>query len=144
MHWKKMTETENLGAWDLADASGKPKDFTLEIAKVVPGVIKSLERPKGDKRPFIHFKGAKKPLVCNATNAKTITAIAGSGDVDKWVGLRVTLYATMVKAKGGEAVQGIRIRPLRASAPAEEMSEPEAPAHREPGDDDDHDPEAAE
>lgn len=122
-HWRTMTDRETLGAWDLVDRAGKPKDWTLEIVRVAAGVVKSREKPKGDKRPFVHFRGASKPLVCNATNAETISRLAGSEDTDRWIGMKVTLYQTRVKAKGGEAVMGIRVRPGKASGAAEEMGD---------------------
>ena len=145
MHWRAMTDREMLGAWDLVDKAGKPKDFTVEIERVAASVVKSREKPKGERRPFIWFKGAKKPLVCNATNAETISAMAGSEDTDRWLGLKITLYQAKVRAKAGGQVQGIRVRPMRAQGPAEELgdgqpvdeamrAEQEAAMGREPGD----------
>jgi hypothetical protein len=145
MHWRAMTDRETLGAWDLVDRAGQPKDWTLEIAGVKRGLVQSREKPKGEHRPFVYFKGASKPLVCNATNADTISSIAGSEDTDRWIGLRVTLYQARVKSKGGKPVQGIRIRPMKASVAAEEMGEgqpvdesiraEQEAAMREPGED---------
>lgn len=145
-HWRSMTDRETLGAWDLVGRDGKPKDFTLEIARVQPALVKSREKPKGERRPFVYFKGANKPLVCNATNAETISAMAGSEDTERWIGLRVTLFQTRVRGKGGGQVTGIRIRPMKATGAPEEMgdgqpvdeamrAEQEA-AMREPGGDD--------
>lgn len=122
-HWRSMTDRETLGAWDLVGRDGKPKDFTVEIARVQASVVKSREKPKGERRPFIWFKGANKPLVCNATNAETISAMAGSEDTDRWVGLRVTLYQTQVRAKAGGKVVGIRIRPMKATGAVEELGD---------------------
>ncbi len=143
-HWRAMTDKETLGAWDLVGKDGKPKDFVLEIAKVQRGLVQSREKPRGEHRPFVYFKGAQKALVCNATNAESFSSMAGSEDTDKWVGLRVTLYATQVKSKGGKPVTGIRVRPMKATSAPEEMgagqpvdeemrAEQEA-AMREPGD----------
>lgn len=118
MHWRGLTDRETLGAWDLCDDDGKPCDITAKIVKVVGGEVKSAEKPKGERRPFVYFEGQKKPLVCGATNAKTIASIAGSNHVEKWVGLLVTLYPTTTKAKGAEVVDCIRIRPRAAIGPA--------------------------
>ena len=145
MHWRAMTDKETLGAWDLADKNGKPKDFVLEIARVQRGLVQSREKPKGEHRPFVYFKGAQKPLVCNATNAESFSSMAGSEDTDRWIGMKVTLYATQVKSKGGKPVQGIRVRPMKATGAVEEMgagnpvdeemrAEQDA-GMREPGDD---------
>lgn len=122
-HWRSMTDRETLGAWDLVGRDGKPKDFTLEIEAVKANVVKSREKPRGERRPFIWFKGAKKPLVCNATNAETISKMAGSEDTDRWVGLRITLYQTKVRAKAGGEVPGIRVRPMRATSAPEELGD---------------------
>lgn len=122
-HWRSMTDKETLGAWDLVSRDGKPKDFTLEIASVRRGLVQSREKPKGEHRPFVYFKGASKPLVCNATNAESFSSMAGSEDTDKWIGLRVTLYQTQVRSKGGKPVPGIRVRPMKATAPVDEMGD---------------------
>lgn len=122
-HWRSMTDRETLGAWDLVDRDGKPKDWTLEIQRVEKRLVKSKERPKGEHRPHVFFRGASKPLVCNATNAESFSSMAGSEDTDRWVGLRVTLYQTKVRAKAGGQVMGIRVRPMKATAAPEEMGD---------------------
>jgi hypothetical protein len=116
-----MTDKDTLGAWDLVGKDGKPKDFVLEIAKVQRGLVQSKEKPKGEHRPFVYFKGAQKPLVCNATNAESFSSMAGSEDADRWIGMRVTLYQTQVRSKGGKPVTGIRVRPMKATAAPDEM-----------------------
>ncbi len=144
MHWRAMTDKETLGAWDLVGRDGKPKDFVLEIQRVQRGLVQSREKPKGEHRPFVYFKGAQKPLVCNATNAESFSSMAGSEDTDRWIGMKITLYQTQVKSKGGKPVQGIRVRPMKATGAPEEMgggqpvdeamrAEQDA-AMREPGD----------
>jgi hypothetical protein len=120
-HWRSMTDKDTLGAWDLVGKDGKPKDFVLEIAKVQRGLVQSKEKPKGEHRPFVYFKGAQKPLVCNATNAESFSSMAGSEDADRWIGMRVTLYQTQVRSKGGKPVTGIRVRPMKATAAPDEM-----------------------
>ena len=121
-HWRSMTDRETLGSWDLVDAEGKPKDWTLEIARVERCKVQSREKPRGEHRPFVFFKGAGKPLVCNVTNAEAFTSMAGSEDTDRWIGLRVTLYQTPVKSKGGKVVPGIRVRPIKATCALETMT----------------------
>lgn len=119
MHWRALTDRETLGAWDCVDDDGNACDITAKIVKVVGGEVKSAEKPKGERRPFVYFEGQRKPLVCGATNGKTIASIAGSNHVEKWVGLYITLYPTTTKAKGGELVDCIRIRPRAAKGPAD-------------------------
>ncbi len=138
-------DRETMGAWDLVDKQDKPKDYTLEIERVESHIVKSAERPKGERKPHIFFKGAKKPLVAGATICKTIEDIAGTDDFPRWVGLKITLFATRVRGKGGGQCWGIRVRPMKARGPAEELAgqpvdvairEEQHAAHREPGDDD--------
>ncbi len=146
-HWRTMTDRDTLGSWSLCDKEGKPRDVTLEIVRVEKGLVKSREKPRGEHRPFIYFRGVTKPLVTNATNAETISNIAGSEDVLRWIGVKITLFATKVQSKNGKQVMGIRVRPMRAQGPAEQLgdgpdvdeamrAEQEA-GMREPGDDSD-------
>ncbi len=137
-----MKPSDTLRAYDLADKDGTPKDFTLEIAKVVPGKVFSPDSNKTDPMPMIYFKGAKKPLGCNVTNAKTIASITGSPHIEKWAGHKITLYQTMVRAAAGGKVEGIRIRPRAPGGAAEDLPDREpdqdmidrqAAAAREPG-----------
>ena len=125
-HWRSFTDRETLGAWDLVNREGQSIDVTLEISRVIGGKVVSHEKPKGERRPFVYLRGPsgeiKKPLVCNATNAKTIASLAGSHDTAKWVGLRITLYATKTTV-GREEVDCIRIRPRRATGPVEQLED---------------------
>ncbi len=122
-HWRQMTDRDTMGAWDLVDKAGNPKDWTLEIVKTERHLVKSREKPSGEHRPHIFFRGASKPLVGNATNCESFEAMAGSGDPAKWVGMKVTLYQTKVKSKAGKPVMGIRVRPMKATAAVEEMGD---------------------
>ncbi len=134
-----------MGAWDLVDRAGKPKDWTLEIQAVKSDVVKSQECPTGQRKTHIRFKGAQKPLVAGATICTSIEELAGTDDVDKWIGMKVTLYGARVRGKGGKTCWGIRVRPMKARGPAEElgdgqpideaMRDEQEAAHREPGDD---------
>jgi hypothetical protein len=118
-----MTDRETLGAWDLVDKDRRPKDWTVEIVRVEKRLVMSKEKPKGEHKPHIYFAGARKPLVAGATVCETISDMAGSEDTDKWIGLRVTLYQTRVKAKGGKTCMGIRVRPLKATGAPEQMGD---------------------
>ncbi len=110
-HWRTLTERDFLGAWDMADAAGKPKSYTLEIASVESVSLKTRETPNGKRKCVISFKGAQKKFVCNTTNAETIESLYGS-DVDAWVGKLVTLGQSDVRnPKGKGTIKGIRVRP---------------------------------
>jgi len=68
----------------------------------------------GDKIE-VQFVGKEKSLVCNRTNARTISLVVGSDDLDDWVGHPVTIYPAYVDFKG-EQVLAIRVRPPQVAA----------------------------
>ncbi len=110
-NWRTLVEKEYLGAWDLADAAGKPRQYVLEIAAVESVALKTRETPKGRRKCVISFKGAQKKFVGNTTNCETIESLYGP-DVDLWVGKSVTLYQTDVRSPTGKGtIKGIRVRP---------------------------------
>lgn len=123
-HWRSMMDRDTMGAWDLIDPkTKKPRDWTLEIERVEKRLVKSKEKPNGENKPHVYFVGARKPLVAGATICEEIENIAGSDDTDRWVGLRITLYPTRVKGKGKKQCAGIRVRPMRATGPVEQMGD---------------------
>lgn len=133
MHYAKLFDNEFVGAWDLTDDNDEPTDKTVTIERVEKKVIKG---PRGETgKPVLYFKGTKKGMVCNVTNARTIAGLY-SNDVASWVGKRITLYQTMTSGPAGE-VMGIRVRP-RTPAKAEkvngkEQTPPPADELPEPG-----------
>ena len=52
-----------------------------------------------------------KPLVLNATNAKTMKKITGSGFIEDWAGFNVRLYIDANVSMMGEKVGGVRVHP---------------------------------
>lgn len=127
-HWRSLTDSTYLRAADLLDPNtGTRREFTLDIESVAGGTLVG-EGGRKTRRPIVQFKGARKPFGVNATNAKTLTALAGSPMTERWVGLRVTLYVTTTRDLAtGEVIDCIRIRP-KAGKVADEMPEQEEPA----------------
>lgn len=129
-HWKTMQEKDYLGAWDLVDRNGKPRDYTLEIVKVRSVALKTRETPKGKRKVVITLKGASKAFVSNSTNCETIESMYG-GDTDGWIGKPITLHQTDVRnPKAGQAgqpatIKGIRVRGKKPSGPAEALPDRE-------------------
>jgi|SRR5579862_5805356 len=109
-----------LRAWDLGG-----KDWTLEIRKVEAGVLENHRQQKKERKPVVHFKGARKPLALNRTNAKTIAALYGK-DTVHWIGKRVTLYPTTTNFGPEEGIDCIRIRPKEPTGKAQTLA-PVAP-----------------
>jgi len=119
---KLMFPTEFLAAEDLG---GKDYDVTIESVQA-----ESLRTTDGAADKFtIRFKGARKRLVLNKTNAKLIAAATGQPEARKWPGKRITLYPTNCQAFG-ETVTCIRVRetaPRQAAPEVTETSEPPKP-----------------
>lgn len=84
-----------------ADLQGKEPTVTIE----------SVEEKKFDNgnKLVVRFRGTKKCLVCNKTNAKRIAFMHGN-ETDQWVGKTITLYVDFVEFQG-ETVQAIRVKP---------------------------------
>jgi hypothetical protein len=108
-----------------ADLGGKP--ITLTIAKLA--IEKMGHGAEEERKPVLYFQKATKGLVLNRTNGMIIASLHGP-ETDHWVGKRITLYPTTVRAFG--AVQDcIRVKeeipaqpkPQPAPATVEEPSE---------------------
>jgi hypothetical protein len=108
-----------------ADLNGKP--YTLTIKTVTLEEMITHENKKVNK-PVCWFTGAQKGFVMNSTNAYIIVALYGDSTED-WIGQRITIYPTKVKAFGSMQ-DCIRVReeipaqpkPVTASAQVEEPS----------------------
>lgn len=102
--YRKMMDKPYLGAWDIPDSG----ELILTIDKVDTDKVMN-ESHKEDEKMLVHFKEEKKPMICNVTNAKAISKVAGSTYIEDWVGVRVILYSSEVNAFG-ETRDAIRIR----------------------------------
>lgn len=74
---------------------------------------------KAQQKWILFFKEAKKGLVLNATNIKTLTTLFHSDDSDDWMGQKIAVWYNPDVEMMGEIVGGLRIRhklPGKASA----------------------------
>jgi hypothetical protein len=118
-HWRALIERDYLGAWDLVDAAGKAKDWTLTIGSVTQRKVYS-QKAKGDRGKLtIAFVGARKPLICGAVMCATIEGLYGQ-DYEAWVGKPVTLYQTTTDVGPKRNIPCVRIRPVKPTAKAAE------------------------
>ena len=107
-----MNNPDYLGAYAL----NPDEDMTLTITKAGKESFTGTSGKKEDGL-LIYFAEPVKPMICNATNAKTISKVAGSPYVEDWKGTRISLYSQEVSAFG-ETVDALRVRPY---APKEEL-----------------------
>lgn len=104
-HWRNMMSSDKLHAADLMG-----KEHTVVIESVKQGEYPDMEDSKKKiLKPDLYFKGKKKPLGLNSTNARTITRLLGSPNTEQWIGKAITLYPTTTRAFGEEH-ECIRIR----------------------------------
>jgi hypothetical protein len=113
---RTMRESRYIAAWDL-----RGKDHVVTIVRITGGIVEG-EAGRKDKAPIVTFKGAKKPLVLNATGIKVLFSLFGTYEAEKLVGKRITLYPTTCKAKGGGMVDCVRIRPVAPGAGTQDTS----------------------
>ena len=93
----------------------KGRDVVVAIEKVQSEEL-SLPGKKPSACAVAHFVNAKKPLILNTTNLRTLRNKFGKVVAD-WQGKKVTLYPTTTKLRGN-TVACIRIREEAAPAPA--------------------------
>jgi hypothetical protein len=130
MDVRSLFDKAYLYAYDL-----QGRDVTVTIVKVVGGTLQCTDGSK-KKVPVLFFQGAKKGFGTNITNARTIAAMYGTFDSDKWIGKRITLYPTTTNV-GGATKDCIRIRPTIPKGNVEDAPPVEPTPEREPGADDD-------
>lgn len=82
---------------------------TVEMVEMGQGADK-------ERKLLLMFKGMDKGLVCNKTNATTISKVLGTDDTDEWEGQRIILKAMEVSF-GNEMKMAIRVG-LKKPAPA--------------------------
>lgn len=107
IHWKLLQNPDFLGAYALEP--GEDMIVTIDYARKEQFTGTG---GKKDEGLVIHFKGKDtKPMICNATNAKTITKVIGSPYIEDWQGSKIQLYSAEVSAFG-ETVDALRVRPF--------------------------------
>ena len=86
----------------IAAADLNDKNIRLTIARV------EMEDIGDDRKPVIYFQNAKKGLVCNKTNSKSIVAAYGD-EMDDWAGCELILFPIMTEYQGNQ-VPAVRVR----------------------------------
>lgn len=109
-HYRKAFDSPYLSSADIVEPT------VLTVARV------TLESDR-TKKTKDHFNTAYfvekelrpgeklKPMILNATNSKTMAALAGSKFIDDWQNIRITVYVDGNVRFGKETVEGLRISP---------------------------------
>ena len=64
-----------------------------------------------EEKAVLYFRDEQKGLILNKINGDSISEIAGTDDLDRWVGVGITLVAARTDF-GGKRVPCIRVEPL--------------------------------
>jgi hypothetical protein len=94
---------------DYLEAFHLSKDVTVTIASIEARNTVKAKNGKVIDKPIVHFVGAKRGLVLNKTNARTIAAQYGDA-MANWIGKKITIYPDVCDAFGVKNTPCIRIR----------------------------------
>ncbi len=107
-HWKKLHNPDYLGAYSL-DAGGTYKDLIVTIKNVKMEEVTGSDGKKENCMVMRFVENGIKPMIVNATNAKTLTKLFGTPYIENWAGRKIQLFVDKVKAFG-DIVEALRIR----------------------------------
>jgi len=114
-HWRKLKDTNYLGSWDVVD-----KELILTIRNIETKKV-STPDGKSEELPVMTFNEDYKPMILNATNFKNIAKAHGSNFIEDWIGKKISIYITSVKAFGS-VVDALRIKPTAPKVEKPELT----------------------
>lgn len=103
-HWKKLHNPDYLGAYSLQPG----QDMVLTIDTVRQEMVTGTDGKK-EECMVMRFTEKVKPMIVNATNAKTMERLFATPYIEDWKGRKIALYIASVKAFG-ETVDALRVR----------------------------------
>jgi hypothetical protein len=104
-HWKKLNNPNYLGAYSLEEGA----DLIATIKSARQEEVVGADGKREDRLVVRFAEKDLKPMIVNATNAKTIEKLYKTPYVEDWVGKRIQIYSAQVKAFG-QLVDALRIR----------------------------------
>lgn len=93
-----------LGGWSFENG-----DETLTIKDVIEEEMYDAQSQGKKKGLCLHFEEKELPMVLNTTNAETIALVTGSDKLVDWIGKRIVVGQSKIKAFGKEQLV-IRVR----------------------------------
>ncbi len=94
-------------------------DLDEEVIVTIDRVVmKSFRDPRTrveTRKPVMYFQRAKRGLIVNRTNWRTVADLYGD-ESDNWTGKRIVLAPAMVDAYGKQT-KAVRVRPTRPTEP---------------------------
>lgn len=102
-HWKKHFDYRFLSGDELTG------EITVKIDRVVDEEVFNPSSNSKENALAVYFVGAKKGIVLNKTNAKTIAKVVGSPKTEDWIGKQIIIYPKDGKFFG-EQMQVVRVK----------------------------------
>jgi hypothetical protein len=103
-HWKKQFNYDYLGSYSLLPG----QDMILTIRDMKKEMVVGGDGKK--QECFVaYFKEDQKPMILNRTNCKTIGKIYQSPYIEDWVGKKIQVFVSAVRAFG-EDTEALRVR----------------------------------
>ena len=105
-HWKNNFDYQYLGGYSI-----EGDDLELTIVEVKNEMVKG-QSGRDESCMVIYFEEVDKGMICNKTNAKTITTVHGTPYIEEWTGKKILLGTEKVSAFG-ETTDALRIRQIK-------------------------------
>jgi len=104
-HWKKLHNPDFIGAYAF-----QPNEEIIATIKSASVESVTGSGGKSEDCMVVRFNESYiKPLICNVTNSKAISKVAGSEYIEDWQNVAIQLFTTEVNAFG-DTVQAVRVR----------------------------------
>lgn len=126
-HIMSFFDKDTLAAWDL-----EGRDVTVEIEAVTGVELPAQQGKKAARKPMLKFRGKKKTMVLNVTNARVVANMYGP-NTKEWIGKRIIIFPTTTQF-GRETVECIRVRNRMPQSNQQQAEPPLSPADEEKGD----------
>ena len=111
IHWKKVFNSDYLGAADLDNG----KDLKAVIKSVSIQEVKGSDGSKKNCNVATFTDPDLKPMILNVTNCKLVKKFAKSVFINDWNNIPVQIYVKDDIKAFGEVIEGLRIRPQQPS-----------------------------
>lgn len=112
--WQKLMDKNYVGEWCFEGITG---DLIVTISDVKYEEVLEPNTNRKKKKAVVYFKEIPEKMVFNVSNSKTVSKIAESNFIDKWIGTKIALYFDHSVTFGGQKVGGVRVRPNAPAMP---------------------------
>lgn len=116
--WNEILDPKFIGSWDIPEGG----TVVVKITKAEQEYVDNFKTNKKEKKLILYLDKFK-PLVCNITNAKSISLALKTNDLDLWIGRYIEIYAKKIRAFG-ENKLALRVKDVAPPPPPKPKFEP--------------------